>query len=122
MAWNLSDTTLCLIAGQGVNFPTPTNGQRFWLDIDGCDCCTRVEVTGRNGDVLTIVPPVDTSCACIKSNSRVSYARNAPEAIKDIASELGFDAVPPLHYDCATRRLWIDCEELKTMVNTPCNG
>ena len=118
--WNAADTSLCVQAGQGDNFPTPTAGTSFWMDIGGCGCCTRVEVTARTGDNFTIVPTIGAACACVRSNSRVSYAANAPETIRALAQELGINVLPPLRYNCATRTLSIDCEELKQMVALPC--
>jgi hypothetical protein len=118
--WDSLTNTLTLQHGQGANFPALPNGETFWVDIDGCNCCMRVQVTGRSGDVFTVVPPVGGACACTKSNSRVAYATNSAEHIKGIAAELGINVVPPLKFDCVTRTLSIDCEQLKTMVFSPC--
>jgi hypothetical protein len=119
-AWNQSDTELHLRAGMGTNFPIPTAGTRYWVDLGGCGCCARVEVTGRLGDVLTIVPPITTGCTCISSNTRVAYATNSPEHMREIAKEVGLNVVAPLSWNCVTRTLSIDCVALKAMVNSPC--
>ena len=119
-AWTPSDTTIELAPGQGVNFPTPTATQRYFVDLGGCGCCTRVEVTARAGDVLTIIPPAASDCTCITKHARVAYATNSPEHIALVAQALPFEVVPPLRWDCETRTLSIDCAALKDMVNQPC--
>lgn len=119
-AWNPGATSIELAPGQGVNFPAPTSAQRYFVDIGGCGCCTRVEVTARAGDVLTIVPPPASDCTCITKNARVAYATNSPEHTTLVAQSLPFEVVPPLRWDCATRTLSIDCAMLKDMVNQPC--
>lgn len=110
--------TITLQAGQGQNFPTPTDGKVFYVDVGGCGCCTRLKVTRRVGDVLTLEPGI--ACACIQSGARVAYASNSPEHMRLAAAELPFNAVPPLYWNCETRTLHIDCEELKAMVAMPC--
>jgi hypothetical protein len=121
--WSGCGTTIQLFAGQGAQFPQPVNGQSFWVDVDGTSCggscCARLEVIARTADTLTLRNP-DCSCDCIPATSKVSYAHNSPEHIRMVASELGFNVVPPLRFDCATRTLSINCEELKQMVNMPC--
>ena len=118
--WTPSSTSIELAPGQGANFPVPTSSQRYYVDLGGCGCCARVEVTGRVGDVLTIAPPPASDCTCITKNARVAYATSSPEHITLVAQSLPFEVVPPLRWDCATRTLSIDCAALKDMVNQPC--
>ncbi|HQL53499.1 MAG TPA: hypothetical protein PLQ87_02240 [Phycisphaerae bacterium] len=119
-AWSAPHTELHLRAGMGANFPVPTAGNSFWVDIGGCGCCARLQVTGRTGDVLTVVPPAAGDCDCIGSNARVAYATSSPEHIRALAAEVPFNVQPPLRWDCATRTLSIDCAALKDLVATPC--
>jgi hypothetical protein len=120
MAWNLADTSLHLRAGMGASFPIPSSATSYWVDLGGCGCCARVQVTGRVGDVLTIVPPPATGCTCISSNTRVAYASNSPEHMRELAKEVGINVVSPLVWNCATRTLSLDCAALKDLVNLPC--
>jgi hypothetical protein len=51
-------TSVTLNAGQGSLFPSPTNGDYFWLSFTDAATKTNLEIvqcTGRVGDVLTIV-------------------------------------------------------------------
>lgn len=119
-AWTPTATTIELQVGQGAGFPQPAAGETFWVDLGGCGCCARVQVTARAGDVLTIVPPVSSDCSCISSTARVAYATSSPEHTQTLAAELPFNVVPPLRWDCETRTLSIDCAALKDMVASPC--
>lgn len=118
LAYTAGATTLTLQQGQGEHFPVPASGRVFYVDVGGCGCCGRLKVTGRVGDVLTVEP--FTGCTCMSANARVAYASNSPEHMRLVAMEVPFNAVPPLHWDCETRTLSIDCEELKALVATPC--
>lgn len=119
--WNQPDTELHLRAGMGANFPVPSGATSFWVDLGGCGCCTRVRVTAVVGDTLTIEPPTPSGCTCISSNTRVAYASNSPEHIRELAKEIGINAVAPLVWDCSTRTLSIDCALLKDLVERPCS-
>lgn len=121
-AWNNCATKLHLMPGDGVNFPAPINGQSFWVDVNGTQCgscCAMLEVIAKDQDTLTLRNP-DCSCNCIQSTAKVSYAHNSPQHMRMVAQEIGINVVPPLRFDCATRTLSINCEELKQMMSTPC--
>lgn len=115
-----SATELVLQDGQGANFPTPQNGRVFYVDIDGCGCCTRLKVTGRVEDTLTVEPT--GTCSCVKSNARIRYAHGSPEHMRLAAMEAMPTFVYPLVYDCETHTVSIDCEGLKDLVDMPCSG
>jgi len=112
-------TTITLMAGQGDNFPTPSDEKVFYVDVGGCGCCARLKVTRRVGDVLTVEP--SNACTCIQSGARVAYATGSAEHARLAAMEVPFNVVPPLHWDCRTRALSIDCEALKDLVSSPCS-
>lgn len=120
--WQGGDGRLVLMAGQGASFPVPTAGTRYWVDVSGCTCCLRLEVIGRENDELILADAPDTGCNCARANARVAYATNSIEHVRLVVAEMGINIVKPLHYDCATRTLSIDCEELKAMVFSPCGG
>lgn len=113
-------TSLTLQAGQGAQFPQPADGRVFWVDIDGCGCCSRLKVTARDGDVLTVEPT--GTCSCTMSNSRVRYAHDSVEHMRLAALEAMPTFVAPLVYDCATNTVSVDCAALKALVQAPCEG
>lgn len=120
--WSNCATELHLFPGQGTQFPAPTNGQSFWVEVDGSPCggcCATLEVIAKNQDTLTLRNP-DCSCNCIPATARVRYAHNSSQHMRMVAEEVGINVVPPLRFDCATRTLSINCEELKQMVFAPC--
>lgn len=113
---------LDLHTGQGANFPTPTAGRTYWVDVReraGCGACQRLQVVGKDGDTLLVLA-LPGGAAVGTGATQVVYASASPEHIQLLAQEIGVNAVAPLRYDCATRRLWIDCEELKNMLARPC--
>lgn len=119
LPWNTGSSTIQLSSGGGAQFPVPTMGTSFWVDIDGCDCCARFEVTANANDVLHVRAPI-TACGCIPPNARVRYAHSSPEHVSAIVTEMGINVVAPLQYNCATRTLSINCEQLKALVASPC--
>lgn len=112
-------TTITLKAGHGVNFPIPTGGSSYWVDIVCPTGTSRAEVIGNAGNVLT-VRNLTLSSGCVPSYAKVSYASSAPEHVVAIVTEMGINVVAPLQYNCDTRTLSINCEMLKSMVASPC--
>lgn len=110
--------TLHLMLGQGDSFPMPSDGKVFYVDVSGCGCCTRLKVTGRTGDNLTVEP--GSLCSCLPSGARVSYATSSPEHMRLAAIEAMPTFLPPLIYDCATNTVRLDCDALKDLVASPC--
>lgn len=100
--------------------PDLTSGETYWIRVRGaCGSCASIQVVAKDGATLTVVEPVGFS-GCLVTGSTVVYDAMNAEAIKLLAAELPFDAVEPLHWDCATRTLSIDCGELKAMLDAPC--
>jgi hypothetical protein len=125
LPWAGCSTTLTLVAGGGAQFPVPTNGTSFWVEADGSacgGCCARLEVIARSGDVLTLRAPNCAECSCLAANTRIRYAHNSVEHMRAIALEVGINVVAPLRYDCATRTLSVNCEELRSMLESPCGS
>lgn len=106
----LGAASITLQTGHGAFFPAVDAGQFFFAEVtDGCGgCCETVRVTGRTGDVLAIVRDAPT-CDCLSANSRVRYVSCSRDAILAIAAEVDINAVPPLHWDCETRTLTLEC-------------
>jgi hypothetical protein len=115
-------TTLTMFIGMGVNFPTPTTGQSFFVELGSvCDgYCTRVEIVKRVEDTLHLARPLAIPIACIGATAKIKYAYNCEEHIALVVRSLGLNVMPPLRFNCETRTLSINCEELKQMVNQPC--
>lgn len=125
----LSDvgTEITLMQGHGAFFPEVGDGEYFFARLTtACgDCCEEVRVIGRDADTLT-VERASASCGCFSSNSAVRYERTSKSAILAIASEAPINVVSPLHWDCETRTLSFDCEELLNLLGdawrTACGG
>lgn len=113
----LGVASIVLQTGHGAFFPAIGDGQFFFAEVtDGCgNCCEVVRVVGRNGDVLSIERDAPT-CDCFSANSRIRYVSCTRDAILAIAAEVDLNAQAPLHWDCATRTLSIDCCDGLTIV------
>jgi hypothetical protein len=118
--YTAGSTALVLQEGMGAAFPVPSGGRVFYVDVGGCGCCARLQVTGRVGDTLTVIP--STVCSCLSAGARVSYAASSPEHMRLIARESMPIFLPPLKYDCATNTVSVDCAQLKALITSPCVG
>lgn len=106
----LGAASITLQSGHGANFPAVGAGQFFYAEVtDGCgNCCEVVKVTGKTGDVLSVTRGTPT-CSCLSANSRVRYVSSTRDAILAIAAEVELNVTAPLHWDCATRTLSLEC-------------
>jgi hypothetical protein len=113
--WSAGDTTLMLMHGHGISFPSPSAGQHFYVSVSSAcnDCCARFKVSKRVGDVLTVALVGAASCTCMGANAKVAFLSVPREIVQDIVAEIGINVEPPLVYDCVTRTLSIDCRLLK---------
>jgi hypothetical protein len=122
--WRIGMERLKLGSGEGEEFPEPESGTSYWVDVGSvsgnCGCCARFEVIGRNGDELLLRPGQQISCNALACGARVAYAATSREHLLALIESIGIDARPPLHFDCVTRKLWIDCGELHDMLERPC--
>jgi hypothetical protein len=122
--WRIGMERLRLMSGEGDEFPQPVNGQTFWVDVGtsakDCGCCARFEVIDRRGDELVLKPGQQIECNVLACGARVAYATSSREHLLALIESVGINAQPPLHYDCKTRRLWIDCGEMHDMLERPC--
>ena len=116
--------TLQLMSGHGARFPALNANEYFNIVLSTpCQtCCTRLRVVATSGDTFTVEGLDTSTCSCFPENSRVSYDTTSVESIKDIASEVHINVLPPLSYDPCTRTLSVDCNALKQMVGTGCSG
>lgn len=104
--------SIVLQGGHGVNLPDITAGGFYFVNVADCNgCCGSLKVTAKVGDTLTVVPK---TCGCIASNARVTYDNTSIEYIRAVAlGSINFAA--PLHYDCDTNTVSINCDELAQM-------
>lgn len=116
-------TTLRLMDGHQANFPTLISGQHFYVVITKpCNtCCGVFRITGISDNILTIFGLSDCPCGCFPSNSKVEYTTDVREYVQDLAMEIGFNVVSPLKWDCETRTLSLDCNELLNKPDCGCN-
>lgn len=116
-----TDTAIHLMKGQGDEFPDLTDDQYFFITLRGCNsCCETARVTARDGDTLTVERTAP--CPCIESNARVSYDGSSRAYITAVTRENIINAISPLHYDCRTNTLTIDCNKLLTNSDCGCGG
>ena len=118
-----AQTTLRLMDGHQANFPELTSGQHFYVVITKpCNtCCSVFRITGISDNILSINGIEDCPCGCFPSNSKVEYTTDVREYIQDIAMEIGFNVISPLKWDCTTRTLSLDCNELLNKPDCGCN-
>lgn len=119
-AVNPNDTVIQLMHGQGSRFPEVPNGKWFYIRVVGCDsCCETIRVVGRDGDKLYVQRGFGTQCACIKSNSLVTYTTDTQYFFEDLLSVLPLNVADPLAYNCETNTLSVDCAKL---FSSKCGG
>ena len=110
---DIESNRLHLVKGHAKHFPPIINGQYFYVRIKGCDgCCEVAKVVGIDEDVFELDRTMSAKCACIKSNTMVTYEWDTIQVIKDIANSIGINVESPLKYDACTRTLSVDCKEL----------
>lgn len=119
---NCDSLTLRLMDGHQSNFPALTAGQHFYVVITKpCEtCCATFRVTAVTDNILTISGLSDCPCGCFPSNSRVEYTTNVREYVEDIVREMGINVAPPLHYDCETGVISLNCHEMAVMPDCGC--
>lgn len=103
-----TDTTIHLMKGHGEYFPELVGDQFFFVRVQGCNgCCETMRVVARAGDKLTVERM--GACPCIESNARVSYDHSSREYAHALIREVGLNTKSPLHYDCETNTISLDC-------------
>lgn len=119
-AVNPSDTVIQLMNGQGSRFPQVPAGKWFYIRVVGCDgCCETMRVVGRDVDKLHVQRGFGTQCTCIKSNSFLTYTTDTQYFYEDILSVLPLNVADPLHYNCETNTISVDCSKLHS---SKCGG
>lgn len=115
-------TVIRLQHGHAQHFPVLQECEYFFAHItDACTkMCEQIRIIDVNtdNDTITLATPMTS---CFSSNSRIMYDVRSVSAIRAIASEVGINVVAPLEYNCETRTLSINCQELRNLLDN-CNA
>lgn len=118
--YNCGSTTLRMAPGFSDDFPTPSSGRFFYVELEtkcsekhDCGrCCATLKVVNIVNNEWTVEPVGDCNCECFSANARVIYSTSTYEAVKAVIEQIGIKVQPPLKYDCETGTLSLDCNYL----------